>query len=60
MPHIVYISVSQSVHLCTVVCIEIILLCSEILISIKDAFEIGINYILIYVQKLFLTAPNKF
>ena len=44
--------VFQSVHLCTVVCIEIILLCTEILMSNKNIFKVSL-YCIIKLFKLY-------
>ena len=38
-----YISVSRSVHLCTVVCIEIILMCTEIVMNSENVLKTGMS-----------------
>jgi len=45
-------NVSQSVNLCTVVCIEMSLLCTEVLISSENILKKG-TYSFITFQKLF-------
>ena len=43
---VAHTSDSKSVHLCTVVCIETMLLCTEILLSSENIFILGIYSIL--------------
>ena len=50
----------KNMHLCKVVCIEIILLCTEISMNSENILKLVIYSTLSYFLKLFLVVLNKF